>query len=143
MVPVRQRASIILTLSHHPPHFTLNLLLHATLWGPRVTTPGPRKDGRRLTRRGVRGSGPVLPIMGPGTASVPRRPAPAAQRALLSQSKYRLGSPRAVLLCVRFVHSMFASARDPMQGMWIVGDGACHGTALQSSSSAHRLIKFH
>ena len=40
MVPVRQRASIILTLSHYPPHFTLNLLLHATLWGPRVTTPG-------------------------------------------------------------------------------------------------------
>ena len=40
MVPVRQRASIILTLSHHPPHFTLNLLLHATLWGPQVTTPG-------------------------------------------------------------------------------------------------------
>ena len=48
MVPVRQRASIIHTLSHHPPHFTLNLLLHATLWGPRVTTPGILQEPSRL-----------------------------------------------------------------------------------------------
>ena len=55
----------------------------------------------------------------------------------------RLGSPGASLLYRPFAHSMFASAWDPMHGMWIVGDGACDCIALHPSSSAHRLIKFH
>ena len=67
----------------------------------------------------------------------------AAKVSALISRRYRLGSPRAGLLCRPFSHSMFACARDAMWGMWIVGDGACHGTRLHSSSSAHRLIKFH
>ena len=70
-------------------------------------------------------------------------PRPGCCRLPLGYMIVQVGSPRAGVLCRPFSHSMFACARDAMWGMWIVGDGACHGTRLYSSSSAHRLIKFH